>query len=139
MFGMDTSELIRAAVGFAVVLANWFVYRGVALEESNDPWTKDTGKLLLRRALFAETILALGLLFADSWISIGQKSEIIVLQKRLATRVLSDAQITEIKRDLSQFTGQQFLFDAYAVKEVSDLGRQISGALVSAGWVGHTQ
>jgi len=66
---MDKSELTRAAVGIAIVLANWCVYRGVALEESEDSWTKETGKILLRRALLAETLLALGLVFIDSWIS----------------------------------------------------------------------
>lgn len=79
MVQIDISEEVRFAAGIGIVVANWYVFRGVSLEESDDPWTRDTGKILLRRALLAETVFALGLLFIDSWISIGQKAEIIRL------------------------------------------------------------
>lgn len=111
---MDISELIRAAVGVAIVVANWFVYRGVALEESDDPWTKDTGKILLRRALLAETLLALGLVFVDSWISIAQKAEII----RLTTpRELPPDAVKRIESKVCPFGPKPFTWTTVTLDE----------------------
>ena len=120
MFGMDSSEWIRAAVGIAIVLANWFVYRGVALEESEDSWTKETGKILLRRALFAETLLALGLLFVNSWISIGQKAEIIRLQNHAAPRLLSETESALVISRLSKVVPADIGQIGYAFMASSD-------------------
>jgi hypothetical protein len=89
---IDTWDVVRVTIGAAIVVANWVVYRGVKFEESTDSWTKETGKIWLRRGLFAETIFALALLFIDSRISIGQRDEIIGLQQHLTARELSDEQ-----------------------------------------------
>jgi hypothetical protein len=138
MFGMDKSEVIRAVVGLAIVLPNWGVYRGVALEESDDSWTKTTGKILLRRALFAETLFALGLVFIDSWISIGQKSEIIELQHRLAARSLSEVQKASIASRLKQFPPQAIQIIPYwQDRESLDIANAIAAALVKDGWTIH--
>lgn len=138
MFEIDISELIRASVGVAIVVANWFVYRGVTLEESDDVRTKDTGKIWLRRALFAETLLALGLLFVDSWISIGQKEEIIALQKRLAARSLNEEQKTSIASRLKRFPSQTIQIIPYwQDKESLDIANAIAQAVMKDDWKIH--
>ena len=81
---IDIFDAVRAALGLGIVWANWRVYRGVTLEEERDPWLRETGKRLLLSGLFFETALALFLLFADSYISIGQRAEIAEASTRAA-------------------------------------------------------
>lgn len=102
---IDIWDAIRVGLGAGIVWANWGVYRGVELEDSFVPWEKETGKRLLKRSLFAETALALLLLFLDSAISIRQQAEII----RLTTpRNLSPAAVKRVQEKICPFGPKRF-------------------------------
>jgi hypothetical protein len=133
-------EIAKFTFFVVYVAATIGVIIGVYWEgDQFDKETQQRGWLLLVRSLAIDTLFTVLIFGTDGWIGHIQRNEIVALENRLAARVLSDVQITEMKRVLSQFNGQQFVIDAYAVKEVSSLGVQIAVALTDAGWKGSPQ
>jgi hypothetical protein len=129
-------EIAKALFFVAYVASTIGVIIGVYWEGDQFPKEKQNrGWLLLIRSLAADTLFTVLIFGTDGWIGRIQRSEIIALENKLAARSLSDVQLAEMRQELGAFSGQQFLFDAYMVKETSDIGKQISDTLVSAGWI----
>lgn len=130
----------KDALILAYVVATAGVLLGVYWERELFPDDVQAyGWDVLVKSLAVELFCGAMIFAIDGRISHIQRDEIIVLQNRLAARKLSNAQIADMKRELEKFSGQKFLYDAYFVKEVTDIGSQISDALEGAGWQKFTQ
>lgn len=133
MSAIDHWDLIRGALGLALILCNIGVWRGVALEESNDKFDKEIGKTLLIRSLALEALFAAALFIADTYASMQQKYEIAQLNAQIAPRRLTIVQQANITRALTPFAGKSIIIGSYILDvESAVLGGQITEVVKKA-------
>lgn len=132
-------RLPHAVLISASIVASLAVWLGIVLEAERF-WSIPTMCVTFGVAIEAVcTILLFGF---DEGISSAQRStistqrgEIITLERRLAARTLTDAQVNAIAKRLSQFKGQDFDIVTYWQNPESlSLSNRIYPALVGAGW-----
>ena len=118
----DQWDWYRLALAAAIVGCNFFVWRGVFLEESSDRFDKEIGKRWLINGLAWEFFFALVLIVVDTVGSIHQKSEMLVIAERAGNaEQVADRAITQAK------TAQERL--AKIAKTESELEKRQSNLL----------
>jgi hypothetical protein len=134
MSAIDHWDVIRYLLGVALVACNIGVWRGVSLEYSDAPWTKETGKRLLVRSLALEAFFAATLFVVDTAASIQQKSEIAQLELLTAGRQLTPILSASIIAELKPFSGQKLFISSYTGDaEAARLGMQLIAVFGKAG------
>ena len=129
----DQWDIARFMFGALIAVCNFFVWRGVKLEELFIPWEKETGKRWLANALAWEFAFAMALLVVDTVGSIRQKYEIAALNAQIAPRRLLPDQIDEIGKSLSEFGSKSVDIASYALDvEGALLGFQVVEAFKKA-------
>jgi hypothetical protein len=144
MSALNRWDVIRIILGLGLVACNVGVWRGVSLEKSDDPWTKETGWILLVRSLALEAVLAFALLAADTTSSLLQKTQIanlsretevlrsenLKLEGQIQPRRLTPTQQSAIKKELASSAGKKVAISSYAFDvEGAALAVQIRDAL----------
>jgi hypothetical protein len=133
MFNFDQWDWARLGLAVAIVVCNFFVWRGVSLEESDDRYDKETGKRWLVNALAWEFFFAMVLVVADTVGGVHQKAQIASLNAQIAPRRLQPDQQAAIAKGLETFAGKSVLIGSYLLDvEAAILGGQITEAIKAA-------
>jgi len=101
---MGIWEIFHIILAILFVIASWFVWRGVQLEESTDRYDKERGKDVLLRALICEVVLGFALIFVDSFASSQQRREIAFAVKRAAD---AEERLAEYRKQRHLTPGQK--------------------------------
>jgi len=129
---MDASALASAeswlsVLAIAKLIAAALVAAGVAIEFGSD-WVARPYERVVKEARDKETAQ-----LRDR--TAQAELETIRIKERLAARTLTDAEVAEIGKQLSEFSGQTFEIIAYwDSKESLDIATRIADALTLAGW-----
>jgi hypothetical protein len=126
-FDWQHSLLLGGAIFGGVIV-------GIGILMESEKWS--LAAILVLTGVVIEPIFTIGLFIYDEHLSRGQNEQIISLEKRLAARSLTDAQVVDIIEQLKPFAGQHFDIVTYwRNPESVAVTNRIYGALISAGWL----
>lgn len=117
MSHFDQWDWYRLVLAVAIVVCNFFIWRGVSLEESEYKFDKELGKKWLIRGLAWEFFFAMVLIVVETTGSIRQKYEIADITLRAGTL---ERQAALLRLQLAEQL-PRFLFDDQKASLISDL------------------
>src|SRR5258708_22547332 len=132
---LDGLEIAKWLFAAAYVFSTIGVTVGVYWEnEKFDKAKQNRGWKLLIWSLAFDTLFTVMIFGIDGWISQSQRDEIIVLETKLAPRVLTNEQQDTLLEALRPFAKQQYALSVAAGSEPVALLCTIQGVLKKAEW-----
>jgi len=126
-FDWQHSALLGGAIVGGIIV-------GIGILMESEKWS--LAAILVLTGVVIEPIFTIGLFIYDEHLSRGQNAQIISLQRRLAERSLSDAQIADVVDQLKSFSGQHFDVVTYMNNPESwAITQRVFSALIKAGWI----
>jgi hypothetical protein len=126
-FDWQHSALLGGAIFGGIIV-------GIGILMESEKWS--LAAILVLTGVVIEPIFTIGLFIYDEHLSRGQNEQIILLEKRLAARSLTNAQVADIIEQLKPFAGQHFDIVTYwRNPESLALANRIYDALIKAGWL----